>query len=59
MALEPYTVAVPDDVLDDLRHRLAQTRWPDAVAPGWDYGADLNYVRDLCETWRTSFDWRS
>jgi microsomal epoxide hydrolase len=55
----PFTVEVPDAVLDDLRDRLARTRWPDQI-PGssWDYGTDLAYLRDLCETWRSSFDWR-
>ncbi|HEY6746508.1 MAG TPA: hypothetical protein VI357_12430 [Mycobacteriales bacterium] len=29
--MTPYTVAVPDDVLDDLRFRLLRTRWPAEV----------------------------
>jgi pimeloyl-ACP methyl ester carboxylesterase len=53
-------IAVPDAVLEDLRERLARTRWPDAIdGAGWDYGADLDYVRDLCEYWRTDYDWRA
>jgi hypothetical protein len=31
--LVPFTIAVPDAVLDDLRDRLARTRWPDQI-PG-------------------------
>ncbi|MCZ7575907.1 MAG: epoxide hydrolase N-terminal domain-containing protein [Dehalococcoidia bacterium] len=26
---------------------------------GWDYGANLTYVRELCEYWRTGYDWRA
>jgi len=56
--LRPFTIDVPDDVLDDLRERLARTRWPDQIpGSGWDYGTDLAYLQDLCEHWRTKFDW--
>jgi microsomal epoxide hydrolase len=46
-------------VLDDLRVRLNNTRWPDEL-PGtnWRYGTDLAYLKDLCESWKT-FDWRA
>lgn len=58
--VRPFTIAVPDAVLDDLRDRLARTRWPDQI-PGtsWEYGAHLDAVRDLCEYWRTEYDWRA
>jgi len=58
--LVPFTIAVPDAVLDDLRDRLARTRWPDQI-PGttWEYGAELASVQRLCEHWRTEFDWRA
>lgn len=60
MAIEPYTVAIPQPVLDDLRERLARTRWPDAVAGAdWDYGANLAYMRELAAYWRDRFDWRA
>ena len=59
-AISPFTISIPEDVLDDLRQRLARTRWPDAVdGAGWDYGADLGYVKELCDYWREKFDWRA
>ena len=58
--IRPFRVEVPDAVLDDLRDRLARTRWPDQIpGSGWDYGTDLAYLQDLCEYWRTKFDWRA
>ena len=56
----PYEIAVPDAVLDDLRERLARTRWaaPDVEAP-WEAGADVGYVRELCDHWREGYDWRA
>ena len=58
--LTPFRVDVPDAVLDDLRERLARTRWPDQIpGSGWGYGTDGTYLRDLCATWQSSFDWRA
>ena len=41
MAVKPFEIKVDDKVLDDLRQRLANTRWPDEI-PGseWDYGSN-------------------
>ncbi len=60
MAPRPFAINVPDSVLDDLQRRLAQTRWPEAIpGTGWDYGASIDYVRKLCDYWRTGYDWRA
>jgi len=60
MDIHPFTIAVADDVLADLRRRLAATRWPDEVdGAGWDYGANLAYLKDLVAYWRDGFDWRA
>jgi pimeloyl-ACP methyl ester carboxylesterase len=59
MAPRPYTIEVPDAVLDDLRERLGRTRWPEQIpTTGWDYGVDVAYLRELCEHWRDGYDWR-
>ena len=55
-----YRIEVPDAVLEDLRRRLGETRWPEPI-PGaeWDYGAKVETIRDLCEYWRDGYDWRA
>jgi microsomal epoxide hydrolase len=59
MPPRPHQIHVPDAVLEDLRLRLERTRWPQQFADaGWDYGANLDYVRELCDYWRTGYDWR-
>ena len=56
---DSFDVKVPESILADLRERLLQTRWPGEIQEsGWDYGSNLSYVRELCEYWRTSYDWR-
>ena len=57
--IPPFRVEVPDAVLDDLRDRLARTRWPDQIpGSGWGYGTDMAYLQELCDHWGTKFDWR-
>jgi pimeloyl-ACP methyl ester carboxylesterase len=58
--IEPFLIRVSDEVLADLRERLARTRWPDQIeASGWGYGTDLAYLKGLCAYWRDGFDWRA
>jgi microsomal epoxide hydrolase len=60
IAVEPFTLAVDDTVLSDLRERIRRTRWPDRVAgAGWEAGADAAYLRSLLATWSDEFDWRA
>lgn len=57
--VHPFRIDVPEADLDDLRDRLARTRWPDELpGVGWDYGVSLEYVKQMAEYWRTSYDWR-
>ena len=57
--IRPFGIEIRQADLDDLRDRLARTRWPDQVpGAGWDYGIALDDVRELAEYWRTSYDWR-
>ncbi len=58
--MEPFQIAVPDAQLDDLRHRLASTRWPAAYSgPGWERGVPTDYLKELATYWQTQFDWRA
>ena len=59
-AVRPFTVDVPDAVLDDLRARLDNARLPDQLdGAGWTYGTDLDYLTGLLAYWRDGFDWRA
>ena len=44
--MEPFTIAIADDVLADLRERLERTRFVTPTASGWDAGTDPAYLRD-------------
>src|SRR5262245_44738457 len=60
MSIHPFTIAIPQETLDDLRDRLAHTRWPDEVeGAGWEYGTNLDYLKELTAYWQHTFDWRA
>ena len=55
----PFEIHIPEAELDDLRDRLARTRWPQGPADsGWERGVPLAYLKGLAEYWAGGFDWR-
>jgi len=60
MNIQPFTINVAQSTLDDLRERLARTRWPDEVqGADWEYGTNLDYLKTLVAYWQHRFDWRA
>lgn len=50
--VEPFTIAIDDSVVDGLRRRLVETRWPDSeTVDDWSQGARSDNVRALCDYW--------
>lgn len=59
MRSEPFTIAIPDEVLADLKSRLSRTRWVhDFANTEWAYGTSGDYLRELVAYWREGYDWR-
>lgn len=60
MTVTPFQIAVADDVLEDLRARLARTRFTSASDEAyWAAGVDPGYLRSLVAYWADGFDWRA
>src|SRR5439155_143079 len=50
--VRPFRIDVPEADLDELRDRLAKTRWPDELPDaGWSYGVPLAEVKELAAEW--------
>ena len=46
--IRPFTLAIPQEQLDDLRRRLDHTRWPEAeTVDDWSQGTPLTVLQDL------------
>jgi epoxide hydrolase len=58
--MNSFRIDIPQADLDDLKRRLAATRWPpDLHGTDWNRGVPLAYLKELAEYWRTSYDWRT
>ncbi|MDH0865944.1 epoxide hydrolase [Mitsuaria sp. GD03876] len=57
--IRPFRIEIPQSQLDDLRLRLAATRWPRPVVEDFSHGQALSLVRELADYWRDGFDWRA
>lgn len=57
-SIEPFAIDVPTADIDDLKRRLAQTRWPEAETPDdWSQGVPLAYAQEFCRYWAEHYDW--
>jgi pimeloyl-ACP methyl ester carboxylesterase len=58
-AVTPFKVSVPQSAIDDLKRRLASTRWPERETVGdWSQGVPLQKAQALVAYWRDKYDWR-
>jgi pimeloyl-ACP methyl ester carboxylesterase len=58
--IRPFRIGIPQARLDDLRERLARTRWPaELPGTGWEAGVPARYLKDLAGYWATGYDWRA
>jgi pimeloyl-ACP methyl ester carboxylesterase len=54
-----FRIDIPDAILEDLHRRLDTTLWPQTLPDaGWDYGTDIDWLRELCAYWSDEYDWR-
>jgi pimeloyl-ACP methyl ester carboxylesterase len=57
--VRPFEIAVENAQLQELRQRIANTRWPEQeTCEGWDQGVPLAYARELADYWASEYDWR-
>ena len=58
-AIRPFAVNIPQDEIDELRRRIAATRWPNReTVNDQSQGAQLANLKPLVEYWGIGYDWR-
>ena len=58
--IRPFTIAIQQSRLDDLKARLALTRLPEKeIVEDWDQGIPLAYVKEVAAYWASEYDWRA
>jgi len=57
--IRPFHVNFPKAALDDLRRRIAATRWPEhETVTDQSQGVQLATMKKLASYWQTDYDWR-
>ena len=58
--IRPFQIEVPDETLELIRSQVASYAWHEMPDDGgWDYGTNLEYMKELCAYWLDEFDWRA
>lgn len=56
----PFTINAPQARLDWIRERVRAYEWHEMPeGAGWEYGANLDYMRAFCAYWVDLYDWRA
>ena len=61
-APSPFRVDIPDDEVERMKRLIRDTRLPEQPPlPGasWDYGVDLDWLKNMREAWLNDFDWKT
>ena len=54
-----FHIEIPEEQLDDLRQRVAATRWPTKeLVPDRSQGVQLATMQELARYWTSEYDWR-
>jgi pimeloyl-ACP methyl ester carboxylesterase len=57
--INSFQINIAGEVLSDVCQRLNNTRWPRSVeGAGWDAGTDPQYLGELVDYWKSTYDWR-
>ncbi len=58
-SIRPFTVSFPQEEIDELRRRVAATRWPEKeTVTDASQGVQLATMQKLARYWATDYDWR-
>src|SRR5499426_2890400 len=58
--IRPFHIEIPEEQIDDLRRRIAATRWPTKeLVEDRSQGVQLATLRALARYWTTEYDWRT
>ena len=58
--MRSFQIEIPQEQIDDLRRRIAATRWPTKeLVEDRSQGVQLATLRELARFWTTEYDWRT
>lgn len=57
----PFRIAIPEEELARMKRLLQDSRLPEQPftdGVSWEYGVDLNWLKEMKQAWLNDFDWR-
>ncbi|XP_014261620.1 juvenile hormone epoxide hydrolase 1-like [Cimex lectularius] len=58
-SIRPFIINVSDEVINDLKDRLAKTKLTKPLeGVGFQYGFNTGYLAKILDFWRTKYDWK-
>ena len=57
--IKPFKVSVPDSTLEKIYNKVKNYPWKEmSNLDGWEYGSNLNYMKDFSKYWISNFEWK-
>ena len=57
--IKPFTVSVPESTLEEIYKKIKNYPWKEMPnLDDWEYGSNLNYMKDFSKYWISNFDWK-
>jgi len=57
--LKPFKVNISDQIIKDIYDKVKKYPWHEMPNDGgWEYGTNLNYMKEITKYWISEFDWR-
>ncbi|HEX6258002.1 MAG TPA: epoxide hydrolase N-terminal domain-containing protein, partial [Candidatus Saccharimonadales bacterium] len=59
MTIKPFTIDVDQIAIDNLKQRLADTRFPQSFeVEDWSRGVPKSYLKKIVKYWEETYDWK-
>jgi pimeloyl-ACP methyl ester carboxylesterase len=56
--INPFKIDIPAEVISEIKRRVQEYPWHEMPDDGgWEYGVNIDYLRELCDYWVNEFDW--
>ena len=57
--IKPFKVEIPEENLKNIYSKVKNYQWHEMPNDGgWEYGTNLDYMKEFTEYWTSKFDWR-
>ena len=57
--VKPFKVNISDQIIKDIYDKVKKYPWHEMPNDGgWEYGTNLNYMKEISKYWVREFDWR-